>query len=85
MTIRIYKSLISFGSKLATDAINNLTKLQISFPHLIEMWFKGNRRKTEIEPQHDKTNNISVRPAKTQISGHPPSLIRVFTVHLIGS
>ena len=45
-----------------------------------------------FEPPHDKTNKMTVRPAKTQISlgipawasqpGHPPSLISVFTVHL---
>ena len=29
------------------------------------------------EPRHDKTNKISVRPAKDE-PGHPPSLIRVF-------
>ena len=31
------------------------------------------------EPRHDKTNKMSVRPAKTQIS-LPPCLIRVFAV-----
>ena len=51
-----------------------------------------------FEPPHDKTNKINVRPEKTQISlgispvwsasedsdqpGHPPSLIRVFTVRM---
>ena len=44
------------------------------------------------EPPHDKTNKMSVRPTKTQISlgsrpvwsepGHPPSPIRVFAVHM---
>ena len=42
------------------------------------------------EPPHDKTNKMSVRPAKTQISlgirpVWMPRLIRVFTVHLMGS
>ena len=33
------------------------------------------------EPRHDKTNKVTVRPAKNQISlGIPPSLIRVFAV-----
>ena len=30
------------------------------------------------EPPHDKTNKMTVRPAKTDQPGHPPSLIRVF-------
>ena len=32
------------------------------------------------EPAHDKTNRMTVRPAKTQIS-----LIRVFALHSMGS
>ena len=37
-----------------------------------------------FEPQHDKTNKVSVHPAKVKIniSLHPPSLIRVFAVCL---
>ena len=34
------------------------------------------------EPPHDKTNKMTVRPAKTDQPGHPPSLIRVFTVRM---
>ena len=41
--------------------------------------------KSIIEPLHDKTSNVVVRPAKTDQRGHPPSLIRGFTVHSIGS
>ena len=37
------------------------------------------------EPRHDKTNKMSVRPAKTNQLGHPPSLIRVFAVRSMGS
>ena len=37
------------------------------------------------EPRHDKANKVSVRPAKTDQPGHPPSLIRVFAVRLMGS
>ena len=37
---------------------------------------------TKYEPRHDKTNGISVRPAKTDQPGHPPSLIRVFDVRM---
>ena len=36
-----------------------------------------------FEPQHDKTNKMNVRPAKTQIS--LGSLIRVFAAHSMGS
>ena len=44
--------------------------------------FKINKQLQEKnEPRHDKTNKMSVRPAKTQIS-HPPSLIRVFAVRM---
>ena len=37
-----------------------------------------------FEPRHDKTNNVSVRPAKTNSDqpGHPPSLISVFAVRM---
>ena len=41
--------------------------------------------KTAFEPPHDKTNETTVRPAKTQISLSPPSLIRVFAVRSVGS
>ena len=34
-----------------------------------------------FEPPHDKTNRMTVRPAKT----HPPKLIKVFAVRSVGS
>ena len=34
------------------------------------------------EPQHDKTHKLSVRPAKTDQPGHPPSPISVFAVRM---
>ena len=37
------------------------------------------------KPRHDKTNNVAVRPAKTDQLRHPPSLIRVFAVRSMGS
>ena len=33
-----------------------------------ELYILGNFRKATFEPRHDKTNKMSVRPAKTQIS-----------------
>ena len=36
---------------------------------------------TQFEPPHDKTNKVTVRPAKTDQPRHPPSLIRVLAVH----
>ena len=39
---------------------------------------------TGNEPPHDKTNEMTVRQAKTQIS-LGPSLIRVFAVRSLGS
>ena len=33
-------------------------------------------------PPYDKTNKWHVRPAKTDLPGYPPSLIRVFTVRM---
>ena len=36
----------------------------------------------QYEPRHDKINKMSVRPAKTDQPGHPPSLIRVFAVRM---
>ena len=38
-----------------------------------------------IGPRHNKTKKVTVRPAKTDQPGHPPSLIRVFAVRLMGS
>ena len=38
--------------------------------------------KHTVEPPHDKTNKMTVRPAKTDQPGHPPSLIRVFAVRM---
>ena len=37
------------------------------------------------ESRHDKTNKMNVHPARTDQPGHPPSLIRVFTVCSMGS
>ena len=38
-----------------------------------------------FESRHDKTNNVTVRPVKTDQPGHPPSLIRVFAVRSMGA
>ena len=37
------------------------------------------------EPQHDKTNKVTVRPAKTQISLGIRPIWSVFAVHSMGS
>ena len=38
------------------------------------------------EPQHDKTNKVACAPCKgSDQAEHPPSQIRVFAVHLMGS
>ena len=37
------------------------------------------------ELQHDKTNKMSVPSEDSDQPGHPPSLIRVFAVHSMGS
>ena len=39
-----------------------------------------NRNTKKYEPRHDKTNKMTVCPAKTDQPGHSPSLIRVFAV-----
>ena len=65
--------------------INNVKIMrQISFQH--DFFFKYNNNLSALckiilyEPPHDKTNKMAcgVRPAK----GHPPSLIRVFSVRM---
>ena len=39
-----------------------------------------------IEPSHDKTNKMICAPSEdSDQPGHPPSLIRVFAVHSMGS
>ena len=55
-------------------------------------WYDYSDRKPDIqsychvwgrnEPRHDKTNKVTVRPAKTDQPGHSPSLIRVFAVRM---
>ena len=50
----------------------NLWKLVI---FLIFYWYES----LLIEPQHDKTNKVTVHPAKTQIS------LGIFAVRLMGS
>ena len=36
-----------------------------------------------IEPPHDKTNKMACAPSEdSDQTGHPPSLIRVFAVHM---
>ena len=38
------------------------------------------------EPPHDKTNKMACAPSEdSDQPGHPPSLIRVFVVHSMGS
>ena len=59
------------------------------YDHIHEaMWEEhSGRYNPRYEPQHDKTNKMSVRPAKTQISLdiRPVRLIRVFAVRSMGS
>ena len=38
-----------------------------------------------LEPLHDKTNKMDVHRADSDQPVHPPSLIRVFTVHTVDS
>ena len=43
-------------------------------------------RKKHFEPPHDQTNKMTFAPSEdSDQPGHPPSLIRVFAVRLIGS
>ena len=43
-------------------------------------------RFTVYEPPYDKTNKMTYAPSEdSDQPGHPPSLIRVFTVQSIGS
>ena len=39
-----------------------------------------------FEPPHDKTNKMACAPSEdSDQPGHPPSLLRVFTVRILGS
>ena len=60
--------------KIATILIwrHNITSIKMA------LW--TGRYITKYEPRHDKTNKMSVRPAKTQVS-----LVRVFAVRSTGS
>ena len=43
-------------------------------------------RKKHFEPPHDKTNKMTfVSSEDSDQPGHPPSLIRFFAVHAVGS
>ena len=47
---------------------------------ILPNWVKAN------EPPHDKTNKVTCAPSEySDQPGHPPSLIRVFAVHSVGS
>ena len=61
-----------------TKAQNSLRiRLLCSSSRCLGKWF---------EPPHDKTNKITCAPSEdSDEPGHPPSLIRVFTVRSIGS
>ena len=65
-------------------AINMLIGLEGRPHHSMSEWqFVVNGTNMAYKPLHDKTSNVVVCPAKTQISlgiRHPPSLIRVFAV-----
>ena len=39
----------------------------------------------KFELPHDKTNKVAVCPANSDQPGHPPSRVRVFAVHSMGS
>ena len=54
--------------------------MQFMYNKVGVLWYIQGINKT----RYDKTNKMSVRLAKTQIS-NPPSLIRVFAVRLVGS
>ena len=50
------------------------------------LWFPFHFKSVSTnEPPYDKTNKMTVRPAKTDQPGHPPSMIRVFAVRSMGS
>ena len=53
---------------------------------LYESFYDYVRKTDEIKPQHVKTNKMTCAPSKdSDQPGHLPSLIRVFTMHLMGS
>ena len=55
---------------------------------ILQQWFSEMFVNCKItkEPPHDKTNKMTCAPNKdSDQPGHPPSLIRVFTVRSIGS
>ena len=76
--VRIFRSFtvhVDPGSILLAKTCVCVWKLRIIIVMVLDSLF---------EPRHDKTNKMSVRPAKDQ-PGHPPSLIRVFAVRSMGS
>ena len=63
---------------VGTVHLSNSFQCMGSFPHFILLlppWIKSNFMISIYESPHDKTNKVSVRPAKTQIRLGPPSLI----------
>ena len=78
---QLESSLANYPEKDRVDKLPNNAPTESWLTGWREMsWSMTNKKSTEwetnYEPLHDKTNNVAVRPAKTDQPGHPPSLIR---------
>ena len=72
--------MISFNRRYVAGPESNLRLLD---PQSDSLSMLGTRLQDIREPPHDKTNKMSIAPSEdTDQPAHPPSLIRVFAVHL---
>ena len=96
MTLFLFKLLYCsfYGKNLQNNTVNVLkisTHCFLFLQNAYKCSFNPRTYVVEVVPEHlyetphDKTNKMTVRPAKTEQSGHSPSLIRVFAVRSMGS
>ena len=63
-----------------------ITKTKRSYAHSLFSSQICYRIGTRNEPRHNKATKVAFAPREvSELPGHPPSLIRLFTAHLMGS
>ena len=87
--VHLYARVCQICTEILSELYHNNYSQQLSFRYsqsynleslrgilVTEFW--------NLNEPHDKTNKLSMRPANSDQPGHPPSLIRVFTVRSLG-
>ena len=63
-------------------AIGRFKAVVLTFFIFVWIWNSLLRETSTFEPRHDKTNKVTATSEDSDQPGHPPSLIRVFAVHM---